>query len=571
MEDTKAAVAAAILTWRGDIAAFAAAPVFAAYVRLLEAGPSMLDPEADRAAGMRILAAHGVAPASFPGFMVRLLHEAPFRIGMTLDYAALGELGLALLRAAIVRPRVFLQDGDAEAYARFLEQVTDRILVAARRDPRHPAVVAFVAECLFVAAYFAQADLRSLFAKRAEIARRFLMGRGFDLDPGLAPRPAGGRIRLGILCNDASARTETFVTLPLFRHLDRANFEVWLLSQHPFDLDPHGIAVAQHAEHALVLPTHLRDQVARIRDLGLDVLVFATNVTAVQNSSFFLALHRLAPVQIANCCSPTSTGIPTIDHFLSGDLAEASPDPQARDTERLLRLRGTGLCFDYSLAPSPSPPLDRARLGIPAEAVVFASGAHMVKIGPETRMAWARILARTPGAVLVTYPYGGAWERNNPRQLFEARVRADLATQGVDPDRVKFLQPLNSRGNVKAVLALADIYLDSFPYGGANTIIDPLELGVPAIAMRGGFQRSQQGAAILDDLGLPDLAAKDAREYCDLAVFLGTKPVLRAAIAEQVRRRMRDRPRFLDAADHAAQIGAILHALVRPMPEGSGV
>jgi predicted O-linked N-acetylglucosamine transferase (SPINDLY family) len=171
----------------------------------------------------------------------------------------------------------------------------------------------------------------------------------------------------------------------------------------------------------------------------------------------------------------------------------------------------------------------------------------------------------------VTYPYGGAWERNNPRQLFEARVRADLATQGVDPDRVKFLQPLNSRGNVKAVLALADIYLDSFPYGGANTIIDPLELGVPAIAMRGGFQRSQQGAAILDDLGLPDLAAKDAREYCDLAVFLGTKPVLRAAIAEQVRRRMRDRPRFLDAADHAAQIGAILHALVRPMPEGSGV
>lgn len=190
MEDTKAAVAAAILTWRGDIASFAATPVFAAYVRLLEAGPSMLDPEAERAAGARILAAHGAAPTSFPGFMVRLLHEAPFRIGMTLDYAALGDLGLALLRAAIVRPRVFLQDGDAEAYARFLEQVTDRILATARRDPRHPAVIAFVAECLLVAAYFAQADLRSLFAKRAEIARRFLMGRGFDLDPGLAPPAA---------------------------------------------------------------------------------------------------------------------------------------------------------------------------------------------------------------------------------------------------------------------------------------------------------------------------------------------------------------------------------------------
>ena len=562
MDDPRPAAAAAILAWRDAIPGLAASDKFAAYARILEAGPACRTSPEDAAACAQLLATHGAEPNSFPGVLVRLMYEPPYRIGATVDYAALGPLGLAVLRAAIARPGVFVHDDDAEAHAHFLGQVADRILATARQNPRSPVVEAFILECQFGGTYFAQTSLKTLHEKRSEIARLYLLSHGFQIEASPAPRPSGRRIKLGILCNDCSARTETFVTLPLFRHLDRADFEIWLLSQHRFDIDTHGAAVAACAEHAVVLPRFLKDQVARIRELGLDALVFSTNVTLVQNNPSLLALHRLAPIQIATCCSPTTTGMPTIDFFLSGDLAETAAMPQDLYTETLLRLQGTGLCFDYSLDHAVQPRLDRARLGIPDDAILFASGANMHKIGPQTRRAWARILAETPRSFLVTYPYGSAWGRNYPRRDFEAEMRAALSERGVDAGRVIFLEPLKSRGNVKAVLALADIYLDSFPYGGANTIIDPLELGIPAIAMRGTFQRSQQGAAILDDLGLPDLAAKDVAEYCDLAVFLASKPGFRAAIADRIRQRMREQPRFLDAKNYARQFGTLIRSLV---------
>jgi predicted O-linked N-acetylglucosamine transferase (SPINDLY family) len=569
MNDPRPAIASAILGWRGSLTDFVGTAAYAAYAGTLKAWPRYGMSPAEAEACARALADHGQAQASFPAVLVRLMYEPAFRIGATVDYAALGELGIALLRAAIGRPRLFLREGDAEAYTRFLEAVTTRILETARRDPGHQAVQTFLNESHFIDACFSQSDLRPLFEKRAAIARLHLAG--FATRPDLPPaeRRAAGRTRIGILCNHFAAHPETFVTMPLFRHLDRSRFEIHLLSQLPFDVDAHAVAVAQLAEHAIVLPGSLADKLAAVRKLDLDVLCVGTNVTAGMNASFLLALHRLARIQIAGCCSPATTGISGIDYFLSGDLAETSPDPQRLYTEKLIRLRGTGMCFDTSLDSVPPLRLDRTALGIPGDATVFASGANMNKIGPELRKAWARILAGTPGSVLVTYPYGSTWDLTYPRAVFESAMRAALAAESVDEARVIFLDPLKSRAKVKAVLAHADIYLDSFPYGGANTIVDALEQGIPSIAMRGGFQRSQQGAAILEDLGMDDLVARDLDDYCRLAIALGTGSVIREDISERIADRMRAKPRFLDSVDYAGQFGELVSELVGRIGFGS--
>jgi predicted O-linked N-acetylglucosamine transferase (SPINDLY family) len=389
---------------------------------------------------------------------------------------------------------------------------------------------------------------------------------GATLDYSFSPlsRSRSRRIRVGILCSDFSARSETFVAIPFFRHLDRTRFETLLLSQHRFAIDSHSSALAKLVDHAIVLPRDLNQQVLLIRGLQLDALVIGTNITAVQSTTFLLTLHRLAPVQIANCCSPTSTGNPVIDYFLSGSLAEGSAKPETLYSENLLMLQGTGLCFDYSFDQTKPARIDRTKLGISQDMIVFTSGANMNKIGPEVRRAWAHILSRTPNSVLILYPYGTAWQRSYPRKAFEAEMRSALAQAGVEEKRIRFLNALSSRSNVKAVLRLSDVYLDSFPYGGANTMIDPLELGIPSVAMRGPYQRFNQGAAILDDLGIPDLAANDAEDYCRLAVTLGTKPMIRKQLSKVIKDNIKEVPKFLNTVDYGSQLGSLLTKICRP-------
>ncbi len=57
-----------------------------------------------------------------------------------------------------------------------------------------------------------------------------------------------------------------------------------------------------------------------------------------------LAAQRLAPVQCVTWGQPETTGMPTMDYFLSSALMEP-PDGDAHYTERLVRLPQLGLCY----------------------------------------------------------------------------------------------------------------------------------------------------------------------------------------------------------------------------------
>src|SRR5262249_60344859 len=81
-------------------------------------------------------------------------------------------------------------------------------------------------------------------------------------------------------------------------------------------------------------------------------------------NTIYLASQRLAPLQAAMWGHPHTTGLPTIDWFISGAAFEPA-DAQEHYTERLVCLPRLGCCF----APS----------GVEAAAV----GLEALGIGPE--------------------------------------------------------------------------------------------------------------------------------------------------------------------------------------------
>ena len=163
-------------------------------------------------------------------------------------------------------------------------------------------------------------------------------------------------------------------------------------------------------------------------------------LTNAAQEIILLSLHRLARMQVTYFASPATTGIRNMDCYISGTLTEVS-ESRSHYSEELVTMEGTGFCFNYELLPQESRmQFSRQKLGISEEATVFASRANMSKVIPEVRESWAKILAAVSS---------------------------------------------------KEVLKLADVYLDFYPFGGANSLVDPLEVGVATVAMEGRNLRSR--------------------------------------------------------------------------------
>ena len=246
--------------------------------------------------------------------------------------------------------------------------------------------------------------MRDVFRARAQILESSLEAINYELDWAFPPREQQGKIRLGVLAFDFAARTETFVTLPVFRELDCSRFEVNLFALRGDDSAMERLCV-QHAARFTVLPGDLQAQVKLMRDADLDLLFIGGNVTAAATDLTAIALHRLARVQMTSICCCVTTGMRNIDQFLSGTLSEPA-DGALHYTEKLYLIDGTAHCFDFGSDGPVAPTRRRARrpVGLPEDAVVFASGANFHKVVPELQDAWIRILASVPDSRLLLYP-----------------------------------------------------------------------------------------------------------------------------------------------------------------------
>jgi predicted O-linked N-acetylglucosamine transferase (SPINDLY family) len=253
-----------------------------------------------------------------------------------------------------------------------------------------------------------------------------------------------------------------------------------------------------------------------------------------------------------------------MDVFLAGDLTENRPDAQDQYREKLVKLPGSGICFDYSLRPPPSAyQISRQTLGVDAATMVFTSGANFYKVIPELRRAWVRMLAATPNSVLMLYPFGPAWTNSYPAGAFVRCFEDELRAAGVDGKRLVLLNPMDSPNDVQKVMAITDVYVDSFPYTGATSLLDPLEAGVPPITMAGDRLRFGQGDALLRELGMPELIATSEDRYIEMAAELARDRELLAARRATVQEKMTKRPPFLDTQRFCANVARAIEELLQ--------
>jgi predicted O-linked N-acetylglucosamine transferase (SPINDLY family) len=500
--------------------------------------------------------------------LIAMLYCHPQQLPLVYDLTCIPSWLLNDYLKFILKPPLYFQKiEEADSYYQYMQGCVNYLHSNIVSNPQsncwQNAAGYFTEIANFIPLYFNTSNLKNIYIKRADIMEVFLKKIDASIEYEFSERsPERTKIRLGILASHFGSQTETFAALSVYKNLNRDIFEIILFT---LNISNHRLEryCVGHADAFVQLPSDLPSQVQIIRDIDLDILFIATNITAVTHSITLLALHRLARIQIVDANSPVTTGMRHIDYYISSKLSEPENNAQQDYTETLITLDIPPQCFDFATEKQilPTISISKETLGINTNTVVYISGANFYKIIPEQEVVWAKIIASVPNSVLLLYPFNPNWSSSYPSVAFQKRIAATFAQHGVSQDRLILLDCAPNRADVKERLKLSDIYLDSYPYSGMTSLIDPLEIGLPIVVMETETSRSRKGASLLRELQIPDLITNSEEAYIQLAIALGTNYELRQRIGEQIQQKMQQNPTFLDSNYYSSQIEKVFEEL----------
>jgi predicted O-linked N-acetylglucosamine transferase (SPINDLY family) len=245
---------------------------------------------------------------------------------------------------------------------------------------------------------------------------------------------------------------------------------------------------------------------AKIAADGVDILVDLNGYTKDARNKVFA--RRPAPVIVNWFGYPGTMGSP-YHHYLIADPYIIPEADEIFYSEKVVRLS----CYqpnDRKRVVSPQRPA-RADAGLPDDAFVFCCLNGMQKITDTAFQRWMTILREVPASVL--WLLSGTDDAN-------ARLRARAQEAGVSPERIIFAEKKSNPDHL-ARYPLADLFLDTLPYGAHTTAADSLWMNVPILTLPGRSFASRVCASLVRAAGVGEMECATPEAYVARAIEFG--------------------------------------------------
>ncbi len=334
------------------------------------------------------------------------------------------------------------------------------------------------------------------------------------------PSPSREPIRVGFLSRFFYRHTIGKLNAGLIRNLPRKQFHVTVF-RFPGTEDSMSQAIAASANQVVTLPARLDLARNAIADQKLDALIF-TDI-GMDPLTYFLAFARLAPVQCASWGHPVTTGIPTVDYFLSNKEMEPENADQ-HYSERLVRFGQLNTCYDEPRLSGPAK--QRADFNLPDNAHLYLCTQSLYKIHPDFDAVLQGILQGDPDGIVVLL----AGPQEHWTELIKRRFGQSMPDM---VERIHFL-PQQPQDDFLHLQSLADVLLDTFPFCGGNTSLEAFAFGTPIVTLATGLMRGRITYACYRQMGIDECIATTTEQYVSLALRLGTDAVFRENMRKQI-------------------------------------
>ncbi|GGC60063.1 O-linked N-acetylglucosamine transferase, SPINDLY family protein [Undibacterium terreum] len=376
---------------------------------------------------------------------------------------------------------------------------------------------------LFSLQYLPQAHPAELFSEHLQFAGQFEAPvKALQRMHSNNPDPER-RLKIAYVSSDFHAHSVAIFMLPVLERHDRAQFEIFCY----YNASVRDIItekIQQAASHFLFcenLSDAELDQ--RIRADGIDILIDLNGHTG--NHRLLTFARKPAPVQVSYLGYVDTTGLSAMDYRLTNE--DANPSESDRFYSETLHKFKDRLWWSFR-------PVEdlREMTELPALKngfITFVSANNISKISDVNIKVWSELMRSIPDARLLIM----GTTSPGAQRVLERKFK----TEGIELHRLDFKGKLNLAAFREQVMQ-ADIALDTFPFNGGTTSCETFWQGLPLVTLTGESFASRVGYALLNNLGLPELAAANAEDFARIAIELSRDMQRLSALRQGMRARL---------------------------------
>ena len=346
---------------------------------------------------------------------------------------------------------------------------------------------------------------------------------------GVAPltrRQGSGKVRVGVVSEYFwNHSVWSAIVKGWFEQIDTSRFEL-----HAFHLgsrqDEETLFAKQYAASFEEGSRGLRPWAQAILDRRPDVLIYpniGNDPTALK-----LASLRLSPVQVTSWGHPETTGLPTLDYFLSSQAMEPV-GAQQHYTEKLECLPHLGTYYRPGKTIAVDPQLDK--LGLDEGLPILLCPGTPFKYAPRYDRIIVEICRRLGRCQILFFEHES---RRYLTDKLKQRLEAAQAGAGMRFNEHIIFVPWLDRARYYGLMQRADVLLDSVGFSGFNVAIQAIECCLPIVAWEGRFLRGRLASGILKRMDMPHLVARSEHEYVTIAARLARDKEYRDVVRTQI-------------------------------------
>ncbi len=322
---------------------------------------------------------------------------------------------------------------------------------------------------------------------------------------------AGERLRVGYVSSDLREHAVGFALSEVLELHDKKMVEIFAYYCGEEKVgDPTQARIKAAVDHWRDIGRLSDEQAAQgIVDDEIDVLVDVNGYTKHARTKIFA--HRPAPIIVNWCGYPGSMGSP-YHQYMIADNYIVPPENEIFYSERVKRIPcNQPIDRNRKIGPRAMSRLDAE---LPKDAFVYASFNGSQKLTANCYSNWMTILAEAPNSVLWLLTGGDETDR---------RLRALASERGVDAERILFAKKVSNPQHL-ARISLADLFLDTLPYGAHSTAADAVTMGLPILTIEGRSFASRFCGSVVSAAGLADLICATPEEYVRRAIGFAQSP-----------------------------------------------
>ena len=277
--------------------------------------------------------------------------------------------------------------------------------------------------------------------------------------------------------------------------------------------------------------------IEKIKEENIDILIFVDPLMDI--NLYILASFNIVPIQIATWGHPDTTGLPSIDYFISSKIFEKYTDNNY--TEQLV-------CFNsmnyylynpnkfinyniYDMLQNIGKSNARKVFNFPINKRIYAFSCPAIKISPMFEKTIHKLLENDPDSILIMTEDINPYYFNNIKRRFNNTMPSNICS------RIHTVSFINDPKIFYQFIYSADVILDPFPFGGLISTIDIFSCGRTIITLPGEKLYGRFTSGLYKVMGLTkikNVIAQNIDEYIEKAILLANCSKLRESIENEI-------------------------------------